>query len=221
MSNLSIGATWPLWLLAALPAVWWLAWRSRTNLARSHIGAVTALRSLALAALIVALLQPAWTAQHAQVSVVYALDVSRSVASGFVQSTLQFIDKANREAAPALARYVVFAEDARVFASPQAVTGVGVTSTRGADPRLLYQGATNLERALDETLMALDPDRVKRVVLFTDGNQTRGDVWRSVPRLAAQGVRVFAFPARPQVQSDAWIEGMRCRPGCAAMNPPL
>jgi Ca-activated chloride channel family protein len=219
MSNLSIGATWPLWLLAALPAVWWLAWRSRTNLARSHIGAVTALRSLALAALIVALLQPAWTAQHAQVSVVYALDVSRSVASGFVQSTLQFIDKANREAAPALARYVVFAEDARVFASPQAVTGVGVTSTRGADPRLLYQGATNLERALDETLMALDPDRVKRVVLFTDGNQTRGDVWRAVPRLAAQGVRVFAFPARPQVQSDAWIEGMQVPAGVRRDEP--
>jgi uncharacterized membrane protein len=164
-------------------------------------------------------MQPVWTAQTAQVSVVYALDVSRSVASGFVQSALQFAERANREAAPALARYVVFADDARVLTSADAVAGVGVTSERTGGGRLLYQGATNIELALDEALLALDPDRVKRVVLFTDGNQTRGDLWRTVPRLAAQGARVFAFPARPHVQSDAWIEAMQVPDGVRRDEP--
>lgn len=213
MTQLGFAVTWPLWLLALLPLVLWLAWRSRTNLAPLHIAAVTGLRALALIALVVALMQPVWTAPVTQVSVVYALDVSRSVASGFVQSALQFIEKANREAAPAVARYVVFADAARMLATPQAVASVGVTSAAGADARLLYQGATNLELALDEALLALDPDRVKRIVLFTDGNQTRGDVWRAMPRLSAQGVRVFAFPARPQVASDAWVESMQVPDG--------
>jgi uncharacterized membrane protein len=208
VAQLTFTSHWPLWLLALLPALWWLAWRSRTNLAPAHIAAVTLLRSLALLAVVLALLQPVWTAALAQVSVVYALDVSRSVASGFVQSALQFAERAGREAKPAVQRFVVFADGARVLSSAQEVAAVGVTAARDGDGRLLYQGATNLELALDEALMALDPDRVKRVVLFTDGNQTRGDVWRAVPRLAAQGVRVFPFPARPQVQSDAWIESM-------------
>jgi uncharacterized membrane protein len=219
MNQLSFAAAWPLWLLALLPLLLWLAWRSRTNLAPLHIAAVTGLRALSLVALVIALMQPVWTAPQTQVSVVYALDVSRSVASGFVQSALQFIDKANREAAPAVARYVVFADGARMLATAQEVAGVGVTPARGADPRLLYQGATNLEGALDESLLALDPDRVKRIVLFTDGNQTRGDVWRALPRISAQGVRVFAFPARPQVQSDAWIESMQVAEGVRRDEP--
>ena len=219
MSELSITAWWPLWLLVLLPLLWWLALRSRANLAPAHLAVVTVLRSLALLAMVLALLQPVWTAQIAQVSVVYALDVSRSVASGFVQSALQFAERANREAAPALARYVVFAEDARVLTSADAVAGIGVTSVRTGGGRLLYQGATNIELALDEALLALDPDRVKRVVLFTDGNQTRGDLWRAVPRLAAQGARVFAFPARPHVQSDAWIEAMQVPDGVRRDEP--
>jgi hypothetical protein len=44
------------------------------------------LRSAALVFVVLALLRPVWTAPVTQVSVVYALDVSRSVASGFVQS---------------------------------------------------------------------------------------------------------------------------------------
>ena len=46
------------------------------------------------------------------------------------------------------------------------------------------------------------------MVLFTDGNQTDGDVWRALPRLLAQGVRVFPFAATPQTRTDAWIEAM-------------
>lgn len=218
-AQLTFAETWPLWLLALLPLLVWVAWRSRTNLAPAHIAVVSALRALTLVALIAALMQPVWTASMRQVSVVYALDVSRSVASGFVQSALQFIETANREAAPAVARYAVFADGVRMSTSPQSIPQIGVTAVRGADARLLYQGETNLERALDESMLALDPDHVKRVVLFTDGNQTRGDLWRVLPRLAAQGVRVFPFPARPQVVADTWIESMHVPDGIRRDEP--
>jgi len=206
---LTATALWPLWLLALLPLLMVVAWRSRTGLTAVHRVVLCTLRGLTLVALIVALMQPVWNGVTRQVSVVYALDVSRSVATGFVQSALEFVDKANREAAPAVARYVVFAESTRTPASAASITQLGVTAASGADPRLLYQGATHIERALDEALLALDPNRIKRVVLFTDGNQTRGDVGRAIPRLVAQGVRVFPFPARPQVSADAWIESMQ------------
>jgi hypothetical protein len=110
------------------------------------------LRTLTIIALIAALMQPVWTASMRQVSVVYALDVSRSVASGFVHSAMQFIEKANREAAPAEARYVVFADGARTAASSQSLAQIGLTAASSADPHLLNQGATNLETALDEAL---------------------------------------------------------------------
>ncbi len=209
MSAISLGPLWPLWLVALLPLLWWISLRSRTNLGGRRLTLGTVLRSAALTALVLALLRPVWTAPITQISVVYVLDVSRSVASGFVQSALRFIEQADREGAPALSRYVVFAERARLTARREDIPKMGVSAAPDADRnRLLYQGATNLELALDEALLGLDPTRVKRVVVMTDGNQTDGDVWRVVPRLAAEGVRVFTFPATPQTQADAWIESM-------------
>jgi Ca-activated chloride channel family protein len=209
MSAVSAGALWPLWLLALLPLMWWAAMRSRSSLARRHLALAATLRTFALAFIVLALLQPVWTTPATGVSVVYVLDVSRSVASNFVQSALQFVQRANTQAKPEAVGYVVFAERARPVARAEDVAQVAVSDAPGADrTRLLYQGATDLERALDQALLGLDPDRVKRVVLFTDGNQTHGDVWRALPHLQAQGVRVFAFPATPQTRADAWIEAL-------------
>ena len=207
MSAISFTTYWPLWLLALVPLLWWASLRSRSILTRRHLTVATVLRSGALVLVVLALLQPVWTAAVTQVSVVYALDVSRSVASEFVQSALNFAQRANREALPGAVRYVVFADRARTVARPQDVAGIGVSSAPGTDrARLLYQGATNLELALDQSLLGLDPAGVKRLVLFTDGNQTQGDIWRAVPRLSAAGVRVFPFPATPRTDADAWIE---------------
>src|SRR3954469_662455 len=150
MTQITFAATWPLWLLALLPLMIWTAWRSRIHLSRAHVAAVSVLRALTIIALIAALMQPVWTASMREVSVVYALDVSRSVASGFVHSAMQFIEKANREAAPAEARYVVFADGARTATSSQSLAQIGLTAASSAHPHLLNQGATNLETALDE-----------------------------------------------------------------------
>ena len=92
--------------------MWWASVRTRSSLGRRHLAVATVLRSAALVFVVLALLRPVWTAPVTQVSVVYALDVSRSVASGFVQSALQFAQRANREAKPEAVRYVVFAERA-------------------------------------------------------------------------------------------------------------
>lgn len=210
--TLSFGAAWPWWLLLLLPLAWWSAWRSRANLARGHLLVVSVLRSLALLLLVGALLQPLWSRSGTQVSVVYVLDVSRSVASQFLQSAMRFVEQAAREAAPAAQHFVVFGGDARLLDSAAEVAQLRVSAVSAqveegtAAP--VYQGATDLERALDLALLASDPARVKRIVLFSDGNQTRGDVWRSVPRLQAEGVRVFAFPAPPRVAGDAWVEAL-------------
>jgi uncharacterized membrane protein len=220
VTAIDFGASWPLWLLALVPLLWWTAGRSRTKLPRRHMVVATALRTTALVCVVLALAQPVWTARVTQASVVYVIDVSRSVASGFVQSALQFAGKANREGAPAVVRYVVFGAAARMVNRPEDLVKVEVSNTARSDRRrYIYQGATNLELALDEALLGLDPDRIKRIVLFTDGNQTGGDLWRVVPRLVDRGVRVFAFPAPPRTRSDAWVEALEVPQGVRRDEP--
>ncbi|HEV8694161.1 MAG TPA: hypothetical protein VGQ93_08280, partial [Lysobacter sp.] len=204
---ISIQNTWPSLLLLAIPLLWWAARRTRTNLARRHLAVVTVLRSLAVAMLALALMQPQWHAGSDDVAVVYALDVSRSVSSSFIDSALAWIGDADREGKPAQARYLAFADRPVLLEKPEQVRNLAVTE---GSPRegAIDQAATNIERALDEALLGLDRDRVKRLVLLTDGNQTEGDVWRVLARLKEANVRVFPIPAKVRDDGDAWLEGI-------------
>jgi Ca-activated chloride channel homolog len=215
----SFEVLWPLALLALLPLIWLLGVRSATNLGARHLALATTLRALTFVLLTLALMQPVWHARTREVSVVYALDVSRSVAPDFVQSALEWIRRANREHAPAVARYVVFAERPVLVSSLDEVPKVSVTSDPSAPADALQQSATNIERALDEALLGLDPDRIDRLVLMTDGNATRGDVWRVLPRLRARHVRLYAIPAPGRAERDAWIEAIELPPDTRRDEP--
>jgi uncharacterized membrane protein/uncharacterized protein YegL len=215
---ISIQHSWPLLLLLAIPLLWWAAHATRTNLSRRHLAVVTVLRSVAVAMLALALMRPQWHAGADDVAVVYALDVSRSVSASFIDSALAWIDDADREGKPAQARYLAFADRPVLLEKPEQVRDLAVTE---GSPRegAIDRAATNLERALDEALLGLDRDRVKRLVLLTDGNQTEGDVWRVLARLKEAKVRVFPIPAKVRDEGDAWLEGIEVPQGMRAGEP--
>jgi len=215
---ISFQYTWPLLLLLAIPFLWWAARRTRTNLGRRHLAIVTVLRSLAIAALALSLMRPQWHAGSDDVAVVYALDVSRSVSSSFIDSALSWIADADREGKPAQARYLAFADRPVLLRKPEEVRDLVVTQG-GPREGAVDQSATNLERVLDEALLGLDRDRVKRLVLLTDGNQTEGDVWRVLPRLKEANVRVFPIPAKVRDDGDAWLEGIEIPHGTRQGEP--
>ena len=210
---------WPLWLLGLLPLMWLAAWRHRTRLSRRRMALAAMLRSLALAALALALTQPVLQQAITDVSVVYALDVSRSVAPAFVQSALEWMRQANKKGAPTQARYVVFADRPRLLNSVEEIESVAVTDDSTANRWVIGQGATDLEQALDMAAFGFAPNHVKRLVLMTDGNATDGDLWRALPRLQAQGVRIFALPAPAAVDNDAWVEAVDLPEGVRQQEP--
>jgi len=215
---LTFEALWPLALLAFLPLIWWLGRRSSTNLGPRHVAAATGVRAIAFLLLLLALMQPLWQSGTRDISVVYVLDVSRSVAPGFVQSGLEWMRDANRKHAPASARYVVFAERPVVVDDLEQVPQVAVTSDARAGGAL-QQGATNIEMALDQALLSFDPERIGRLVLMSDGNATQGDVWRVLPRLVDRHVRLFAFPATVRAPRDAWVDSIHVPAGVRRDEP--
>jgi Ca-activated chloride channel homolog len=220
---LSIQTVWPAVFLAAVPLLFWLGARSRTRLGRTHLRVVVLLRSLAIVSLALALMRPQWNGQSGDVSVVYALDISRSVSSSFIDAAIKWIEEADRQAVPAHAHYVAFADHAVLLQKPADIRNLVVTGdgARGASSRtgVLDRTATNLERALDTALMGLDRERAKRIVLLTDGNQTEGDIWHVLPRLIQENVRVYPILAKGRGDNDAWIAGIDVPPGVHSGEP--
>lgn len=213
MKGITLTHYWPLWLLVLLPLVWWAAARSRSNLGKGRIALATLLRSLGIVALALALAQPVLNKAQREVSVVYALDVSRSVSPAFVGAALEWAQQANQKGKPAQSRYVVFGDNAQLVDSPEAVREIAVSDQAGAPKDAVQQGGTNLEQALNLAALGFAPNHAKRLVLLSDGNQTQGDVWRAFAQLQMQGVRLFAVPASVAVDNDAWIEAIEAPVG--------
>jgi len=209
MASLSFASAWPLILLAALPAVWWLAARSRATIARSRILTAASLRCLALALIALALMRPALRIGNERISVVYAVDISRSVSPAFVDSALDWVADIDRRHRPAHSRVLAFADKARLLDAPEAMRALRVAADGGAGSDAIDQSATDLEQALTASVFGFAHGHAKRLVLFTDANATAGDVWRALPRLQAEGIRVFALPAAPAAANDTWIDDIR------------
>ena len=211
--NVSFEAPWAIVLLLVIPLIWVVAYRTRTNLSRRHLVAVAIFRSVALASIVLALSQPVWHGTTREISVVYALDVSRSVAAQFVDDALNWIDAAQQEFDPAHSSVVVFAKQPAVVGDTAAARALRVAASASADGTAqaadgIVQSATDIEAALDESLGALSRDRVKRIVLLSDGNETIGSVANVFPRLKAAGVRVFTLAAKPYGSGDVWVDGI-------------
>ncbi len=214
----SVQDPWFLLLLLLVPLVAWLSVRTHARLSLRHLAAGTLLRCFAVALLVLALARPQWHRGGDDVSVVYALDVSHSIAPQYLESALRWIGETDRVGRPAQARYLAFADHALGVQDAEALARVPVAQ-EASGPGVLDQSQTNLERALDEALLSLDRDRVKRLVLMSDGNQTAGDVWRMLPRLKAAGVRVYPMPAKPRDDGDAWVDGIELPGGLRAREP--
>ncbi len=197
-----------LWLLAVLPAIWWLAWHHRAARAPRRLLTATLLRSLALILLALALARPVLLERSREISVVYAIDISRSVAPAFLRQTLDWIRIENARHAPAQVRYVVFGNRARILDSADDVLGVPVTADAASAPDAIDQSDTDLEQALRTAMFGFAPSTARRLVLVSDGNQTHGDVWRVLPHLQSERVRVFSIPATVAVSNDAWVEAI-------------
>jgi Mg-chelatase subunit ChlD len=210
MPTVAFAAVWPLALLAALPLVWLLAWRNRAGVGHARMAGAAVLRSLALAAIVAALMRPTLHRTSEELSVVYALDVSSSVSARFLDEALNWIGQVDNRHQPARSHFVVFADRARLLESVDEVRAMALApdDAAGSGDELIHQAATNLEEALLMALPAFPPGHAKRIVLLSDGNQTEGDVWRAMLRLRAEGVRVFAVPAAISADSDAWVEAI-------------
>jgi Ca-activated chloride channel homolog len=83
-----------------------------------------------------------------------------------------------------------------------------------SDPRLIRRaptapdtGATDIAAALTAAQSLFAPDADKRVLLLSDGNQTRGDAMGEVPALVEDGVKIFAAAPPPSSTARVALTG--------------
>lgn len=211
---MTVGWTTPgaLWLLAVVPLVWLVMRFARTNFNPRQRFAQGIVRSALLGLIVLAIARPVVSAGSSRLSVVYAVDVSHSVDPAEIVRAARTIDELNAAVQPAHSRIVAFGADAATAETTEALRQLAVAGKVGAPqttlPVTIERGGTDLEAALMFAKGALAPGDVPRIVLFSDGRPTAGDMADAVVRLHADGVQVSVLPLSPAALGDSWIDAV-------------
>ena len=213
---MTLEALWPLLLLPLLGVIVLAARRSDLRWPKRRLRASLALRLLAAGFLLFALCRPVIRAGSREVSVAFVVDVSRSVASRSLQDAVAWARQASRGLGSGNAHFVAFADRAVSVTGADALMGVQVfdSGASGGMPPAdaLDQGRTNIEAALRHAAALFPPDRLKRVVLFSDGRETEGDTAAALSLLKETGVRVFPAPAAVRSDGGGFVNAVRLPP---------
>jgi hypothetical protein len=193
-----------LWLLLCAPYLVIAAVRSVTDASPGRRVAQTLVRLLfvALAALVLA--GPALRQEETAVSAVVLIDGSSSITDAQLADETRMAEALRAAAGPRKASVRLV----RFGAEPEEIAAAG--AGRPAHP-----GDTDIGQALGLGLGLLDPTRVPRFLLLSDGRPTRGDALAAGERAAARGARLFFHqPGRhPCGQRAAAPAARRAAPG--------
>lgn len=187
-------------MLLALPYVWWVG-RPRRPTRRRGLASL-GVRTLLLLALVLALANLTARQNSQRLAVVFLLDASDSLDAEARAAQQTFLAQAlAQKPVDALWAGVVFGANALVFQSP---------TTQAEPPQTLPRvqaGESDLASALTLGLALAPSDASTRLVLLSDGNQTRGDLLAVARRAAALGVTLDVLPlVRPQTADVRLLE---------------
>lgn len=191
-------AAW-LWLLLALPLVAWPAYTVIRD-GRGLVGTLSAtVRILCFTAIVMTLAgaQIPWRGNADHVELMVAMDQSRSITTDQRAWMMRQVAQIRRAMSERdRIALIGFGRDAHLIAAPSSPRMLSLTPLE-ADP-----GATDIAGAMATAGGVFDTDdgAEKRLLILTDGNETRGDALAEARELSVEDVRIFTETPPPPVQ---------------------
>ncbi|RYD30147.1 MAG: VWA domain-containing protein [Verrucomicrobiaceae bacterium] len=192
----------PLWWLLGL-LVLGMAWRySLVDRPKGKMLASLALRALAVIFLVLALCRPGWMREADDLHVVFLVDVSQSVDLKASQEAVAEVEAAVNELKPGDSHSVfAMAKGVRLQPAPDLAKTLESWRTGGV-PDDRFRSDSRLAEAMLSTRLAFPAGKSRRLVLLSDGQETRGDVAAALETLRREQVRVewkpLSGPAEPE-----------------------
>jgi uncharacterized membrane protein len=208
-SHITFAEPWYLALLGLLPLVWWIGARSLGGLGPVRRWVVLAMRTLVVLLVVAALAGIQWVRTSERLTVFYLVDRSLSVPDQQRDAALDYVAESIRQHRGLRDRagVIVFGDEAAVELPPVGpeFDPAGLTATAGVETPVDPQ-RTNLAAAMKLARASLPADSAGRIVLISDGNETRGDARQEAQRAARDGVGIDVVPLRYPPRADVLVE---------------
>ncbi|HUW56927.1 MAG TPA: VWA domain-containing protein [Planctomycetota bacterium] len=212
---------WRLLLLLppALAAVWWVSRRTLTDFSAWQTRAMTAVRSLIVVLLVLALTGVHLTRPTSRTAIVVVADVSQSVTDEALTLS-NALARAVAESASGPVSVVTFDNEPRLTTFPDDADAPVIVRKRGQDPfvrsTLRAYGqkgpdpffATDIASALCFANAMVPAGYVGRIVLITDGRETTGSMIDEVASPAGRALESFVLAVPPAPGPEIIVAGL-------------
>lgn len=199
----------PLWLLGLfllLPMVATL-WLGRQRLGRGRAVLVVGVRAVVLLSVLLALAGLSWRQAVDALGVVFVVDVSGSVNAEEEQRALDFVrDALSHQGPEDKVGVVVFGGSAMVEASPREDLRLARFESRPSPHHSDLAAGVRLASAI------LPADRSRRIVVLSDGEQTRGDANAQVLLTAGEDLQIATHTLERALGPEVLVEELLLPP---------
>ncbi|TWU55072.1 VWA domain-containing protein [Rubripirellula reticaptiva] len=196
-----------LWLLLALPLLWWVGFASLAVLGSVRRALTLLLRTVVWTAIVFAIagVQMVWVSDR--VTVMYLLDQSESIPAAKRQVMLDYVIRNVRrhrdEVRKDRAGIVVFGRDAAIEIPPY---DDNIPQLRRLESLGGRTDATNLESAINLAKASMPEDTSRRLVIVTDGNENVGQARSLAARVADSGIGIDVVPVVLESANEVLVE---------------
>ena len=194
-------------LLGLLPLLVFFGIRSLSGLGPVRQTLAIALRGIILALVITALAEMQLVQTASRLSVLFAIDHSRSIPQERVQRIRAYVDRVIREKpSDDLAGVIYFSKTAQLEIPPSSY--LELHPPEGEHDRL----HTDLSAAIKLAQASFPEDTMKRILLISDGNETRGAALAEAGNAGANGIAIDVLPIRYRYDQEVQVEKVAVTP---------
>jgi uncharacterized membrane protein len=177
----------PLWALLFLPLIAGLvySWRMFHGIARVRKRIAFAVRFVMTACVVLALMGPQSYRENEGTAVIFLIDRSDSVAEADRAAAIEFVDRALKTLGPNdVAGVIVFG------AEPVVESAAGGKRPLNMLMSVVDSSASDIAAAVRLAAASFPEGKSRRIVVVSDGNETRGDAARAAEAAAVEEVEV-------------------------------
>lgn len=190
--------------MAAVPAVLLVLRYTLVDSPRLQLALSAAVRVIVVLLLVLSLAGTLWLRQSEDLAVLILADQSDSVPEGGAEQLRDFLAQVvDRAGSTVQVGLIQFAGDAETVVPPQCKPVIPEDPAPPASG-----GQTDPEAALLRARQIAPTGTVNRIVLFSDGNETRGNALAAARQCAAGGVRVYTKAYETDTRDEVLLEDL-------------
>ena len=211
LGNWSISVGNPWWLILiplVLPPLLWTSYRSLAGLGTLRRALAILFRTAVITLIVLALAELQSVRRTDRLATIFLLDVSNSVPREQQKAALDYVTEASKKRRREdLAGVVVFGKEPRVEVppAPSALNLLGIETT--IDPE-----NTDLGAAVKLALASFPDDTARRIVVLSDGNENRGNLFEQALTAKSLGVQVDVLPLEYFYDREVLVEKVSIPP---------